>query len=223
MSLCLIGKCRRIDRSINGVSPRRRAVTADVLFSRSIVPRPGDNDNAPDWFYDEYFREVLLSYRLIFGQSTRSWKAFKRNRSARPNSHEALQKNDSASKDPLLRRLCGSRWKNEQALYASLEAEEAPNHYSPAMDFPILSDKLLRLQRFSKEQHPHDLKLLWSDRRDARQFYTFWAVLWIGSATILLALLQAALTAWQIALAYESNALAAEQNRLQALQVSMMR
>ena len=91
------------------------------------------------------------------------------------------------------------------------------------MDFPLLSDRLLRLQRFSKEQRPHDLKLLWSDRRDARQFYTFWAVLWIGSATILMALLQAGLTAWQIDLSYEANRLAAEQNRLQALQVDTMR
>ena len=209
------------------------------LFGVARAPQVRAPDDSSASFHNQdvrdYFREILLSYRLVFGQDKRSWRAFKRafatNGRSRADGEKsphfgrvkrqntAIKTRDAAVDDPLLARLCGHSWKTEEDLYKSLDADEAPNHYSPAMDFPILSDKLLRLQRFSKEQHPHDWKLLWTDRRDIRLFYTFWAVLAIGCATIVVALVQAGLTAWQIYVGYLANWLAAEQNRLQALQL----
>ena len=118
----------------------------------------------------DYFREILLSYRLLFGQDRHSWREFKRDPTLSSNQDGSIKHEASDVDDPLLHRLCGKSWKSEKELFSNLDAPEAPNYYSPSMDFPILSEKLLRLQRFSNEQHPHDLKLLWSDRRDIRKY-----------------------------------------------------
>jgi hypothetical protein len=39
-------------------------------------------------------------------------------------------------------------------------------------------------------QQPSKVTDLWRDRRNPLQWYTFWAVLWVGGASIVLAVLQ---------------------------------
>jgi len=62
--------------------------------------------------------------------------------------------------------------------------------YSAELDFPILGSRLLRIQAFNLRQQPRRIRDLWRDRRNPLQWYTFWAVLIIGGATILLGVLQ---------------------------------
>ena len=108
------------------------------------------------------FREILLSFRLLFGQDKHSWQAF--NASFR--NVAGITKDGDQVHDPLLVRLCGSKWKRERAFYRSIGAPEASNHYSAMRDFPLLGARLARLQRFSEVQNPHDWKVLWYDQRD---------------------------------------------------------
>lgn len=46
------------------------------------------------------------------------------------------------------------------------------------------------LQRFIMTQQPSRVRDMWHDRRNPLQWYTFWAVLWVGGASILLGVLQ---------------------------------
>ncbi|KAI9817883.1 MAG: hypothetical protein M1827_001002 [Pycnora praestabilis] len=155
----------------------------------------------------EFFREVLLSYRLLFSQDRGSRRTFRQEQRRRITRKD----NDNIGTcDPLLLKLCGYRWQNERKLYEDLRAPDPHNYYSPVYDFPFLGQRLLELQRFSKGQNPHDWKLLWYDRRDIMRFYTFWAVLWIGGGTIILGILQIIVAVLQLAANYD-------QNRLQAI------
>ena len=190
--------------------PRLMSHSLYIGASSASGEKSNQNPNVKD-----YLREVLLSYRLVFAQDRGSRSAFNsrfKNLSQPPNKTK-----ETADYDPLLPRICGRKWKTESdPYYKSLDADESPpTIYSPDQDFPCLGDKLLKLQRFSADQHPHNLKKLYWDRRDIRQFYTFWAVLWIGGSTILLGVVQ-------LVVAWLQLAAANEQNRLQAAQLAAM-
>ena len=122
-----------------------------ILNSRPDNPEP-----------QALFREILLSYRLLFGQDKHSWQAF----NANFRNITGITKDGDQVHDPLLVRLCGSKWTRERALYRSIAAPEASNHYSAMRDFPLLGTRLARLQHFSEVQNPHDWKVLWYDQRD---------------------------------------------------------
>lgn len=76
--------------------------------------------------------------------------------------------------------------------------------YSVRDDFPILGARLLILQHYNMRQQPSRVRDLWRDRRNPLQWYTFWAVLWIGGVTIVLAVLQVLVGVVQISLAGRS-------------------
>jgi hypothetical protein len=155
------------------------------------------NDPRPE----DFFREILLSYRIIFGQDGRSWRAFKKESSE-------LSKDRSCS-DPLLSLLCGMAWDSPEAirLYTELEADEKEDvsAYYSADDFPFLGKRLLELQSFSQGQHPYDWKVLWHDRRNVTTWWTFWAVFLIGGATILLAMVQVGFQIWQSVVSWRQS------------------
>lgn len=62
--------------------------------------------------------------------------------------------------------------------------------YSSFDDFPILGQRLAAIQVFNLRQQPSKLRDLWRDRRSPLQWYTFWAVLVVGGASVILAFLQ---------------------------------
>lgn len=62
--------------------------------------------------------------------------------------------------------------------------------YSSQDDFPLLGQRLAKLQEFTLRQQPSKLRDLWRDRRNPLQWYTFWAVLIFGGWSLLLGLLQ---------------------------------
>lgn len=61
--------------------------------------------------------------------------------------------------------------------------------YSSQDDFPLLGQRLVKLQEFNLRQQPSRLRDLWRDRRNPLQWYTFWAVLVVGGLSLLLAML----------------------------------
>jgi hypothetical protein len=149
-----------------------------------------------------YKREVLLSYRLLFGQHRRSRKAFMTNlRKTAAGKDELL--------DPLLVNLCGrgassvgplsgSRniWsKNRQDANGNLQEADT---YSIEVDFPMLGPRLANLQQWCLNQSPSRIRDLWRDHRNPMQWYTLWAVLIIGSLSLLLTLVQVLLSIAQL-------------------------
>ncbi|KAI1359610.1 hypothetical protein F5Y08DRAFT_332211 [Xylaria arbuscula] len=136
-------------------------------------------------------QEVLMSYRLLFGQYRASRKV------ARALLQEMEEKHDY---DQLLACLCTKSRKETAKMLPEtswpISCRDYDNNlqeadsYSSQDDFPILGSRLIAIQEFNLRQQPSKLRDLWRDRRSPLQWYTFWAVLIVGGLSILLAILQ---------------------------------
>ncbi len=124
----------------------------------------------------ELLEEILLSYRLIFGQDQRSRRLFKKLRPFDGVPREG--------QDRLLPELCGR--KRFDCGIALDEQEE----YDVVGDFSHLRSRIVRLSGYASTKKPRSLRQLWVDNRDSAAWLTFWAVLVFGALGILLALVQ---------------------------------
>lgn len=146
----------------------------------------------------EYFREVLLSYRLIFGQNKASWKAFCKKIPTFEKNWDCSDPHSNDA-DPMLPILCCSKYDSPKAsqIYADIDASDGVSpYYYPDSDFPFLGRRILDLQAFVSGRSPHNWRALWNDRRNVGLWWTFWAVILIGGGTILLGFLQTAFQIW---------------------------
>ncbi|KAI0115621.1 hypothetical protein GGR51DRAFT_503593 [Nemania sp. FL0031] len=127
-----------------------------------------------------YLIEVLLSYRLLFGQHGRSRQVF--------NERERENAKLNGSIDPLLDALCGDKDMNGCIDIKELIRERGV--YNADVNFPHLRERLLDLEDYSTSQRPRNLLEVWNDERDPEKLLTFRAVLIIGGVSILLSLVQ---------------------------------
>lgn len=138
-------------------------------------------------------QEVLMSYRILFGQTRGSRVLAKK-------LLQDLKKSCPHEFDELLSVLCAeSRGKIVQKVPDSLwpmscrdfnNTLQEADSYSSHDDFPMFGKRLAAIQAFNLRQQPSKLRDLWRDRRNPLQWYTFWAVLVVGSSSVLLAILQ---------------------------------
>ncbi|KAL4821927.1 hypothetical protein BDW67DRAFT_149843 [Aspergillus spinulosporus] len=149
-------------------------------------------------------QEIILSYRLLFGQDDKSRKL------AREEVYRLKNSYPNQSVDGMLLDLCereyeyGSLWwKTYDKVLRGYPSEIWPitcrtmeghlqqhDVYSARDDFPRLGLRLIKLQQFNSRQRPSKLTDLWRDRRNPLQWYTFWAVLLVGGVANILAALQ---------------------------------
>lgn len=153
------------------------------LFQDNAASTDFSNIDADDT--RQFFKEVILSYRLIFGQT----------KSSRQRFNKQLKKWDLKSKsnsDPMLYRICGHGCESEEAreIYYEIEADDPSNQYDPAVDFPFLGKRLVSIQDYVQGHKPSNFKALWYDRRNVSWWWTFWAVIIIGGLGLVLALVQ---------------------------------
>ncbi|KAJ5253883.1 hypothetical protein N7524_011063 [Penicillium chrysogenum] len=143
---------------------------------------------------NQFLVEVLLSYRLLFGQTKRSRGLF---RSIDPflRSKEANRN----MRDPLLSSLCGARSWDDLLLdlRRDWELTQKETYYLPR-DFPILRYRFVVLQRHLSASAPRTWIQLWRDKRDSAHWMTFWAVISFGAFGSLMALLQVLMQAVQM-------------------------
>jgi hypothetical protein len=138
-------------------------------------------------------QEILMSYRLLFGQEAGSRQLVKASLRAlkeeRPHDYDSFLDMVCAQKlGRKVRSLPLSLWPVTcRSFEGHLQEESA---YSSQDDFPMIGARLAKLQEFTLRQQPSRLRDLWRDRRNPLQWYTFWAVLIIGGLSILLSLLQ---------------------------------
>lgn len=148
-----------------------------------------DSDSQTDPY--SAHREILLSYRLLFAQSRRSRRLIR---------YELDKLRSQGKLDPLLRTLSSTSLPSLHSTlprdifpYSTLTAEgtlQESDTYSAHEDFPSFGYRLLILQRYNLRQQPSRVKDLWRDRRNPLQWYTFWAVVWVGGISIVLSVLQ---------------------------------
>ncbi|KAH8160122.1 hypothetical protein CIB48_g8123 [Xylaria polymorpha] len=157
---------------------------------------PDDHDNQAAFGglnqpFDDYCREILLSFGLIFGQDKRS------RREALSNANKAWR--ETFQSDKLLRQLCSEPW-CENILYDYLHSPPVRANYSLRHDFRFLGRNLAAVQEYMNLQSPNDFMTVLFDVRDPLRFWTFVAAIGFGSAAILLGIIQAVLAAAQVAL-----------------------
>lgn len=159
-------------------------------------------------------QEVILSYRLLFGQDGKSRKVAREEVSKLKES--CARKNQNV--DAMLLDLCERKyehrrlwWKTYDKMLQGYPAEIWPvtcrtmeghlqqsDVYSVVDDFPRLGRRLIRLQQFNARQRPSRLTDLWRDRRNPLQWYTFWAVVVVGGLANILATLQLAVAVVEV-------------------------
>jgi len=162
----------------------------DVFESINVYSCATQDEDNPQWASEpeisQLLIEILISYRLLFGQNKESRKVFKQI--------------GSHMDDITLQQLCSSK----EPLFPELFKER--DFYRLKRDFPVLRSRLAILSHQMSSMKPRGWKELWKDKRDSAQdkrdsaqWLTFWAVIVIGGAGILLSLIQVLLQAVQLA------------------------
>ena len=165
-----------------------------------------ERDEAILYGTQAFKQEVLLSYRVIFGQNEASRKLFR--------NEERSAAGQTQPVDPLLDLLCGHVLKRKRQDLPTdlwpLSCRDPQGHlqeqdvYSTTTDFPTLGPRLLRLQAYSLRQTPSKIRDLWRDFRTPLQWYTFWAVVLFGGLGVCLGTLQTLLAIAQVVSVYEN-------------------
>jgi hypothetical protein len=125
---------------------------------------------------EQFFEEILLTYRLIFGQDDRSYKAFSRMVPVWEEQRGRTSWEMTWACDPMLLILCSKSATSEEArkIYDEIDADEPANCYDPSTQFPFFGKRLLELQQFVKQHQPQNVRALLNDRRDVAAWYTLW-------------------------------------------------
>ncbi|MCJ1365751.1 hypothetical protein MMC16_004876 [Acarospora aff. strigata] len=135
--------------------------------------------------------EILCSYRLLFGQNKEARKLFRRTR--------PFEDMPSEAHDPLLTLLCSRK------SFDSFEVGKPQGSYRVARDFPMLRCRLAILKRQLSVLKPRGWMELWRDKRDSAHWFTFWAVIIIGGAGLLLSFIQVILQIVQVSQSVNGN------------------
>ena len=136
-----------------------------------------------------FLREVLSSYRLLFGQSKEGRQYFRQTVHS-----QAFEDIPPEGQDPLLTILCGRK-----TIDFSAHGKDR-TLYRLARDFPMLRCRIAVLKKLLDTSKPRGWKELWRDKRDSAQWVTFWAVIVIGGAGLLLSFMQVVLALLQLTL-----------------------
>jgi hypothetical protein len=133
----------------------------------------------------DILHEVVLSYRLLFGQSKHSRKLFQHLSDSNPTLY--------LNADPFLYSLCAKKHPDHYL------TPQDRSTYSVHHDFPVLGERITLLGRELKGTKPKTWMDLIRDRRDTTQYWTFWLVAMIGGASISLSFIQVILQGIQMA------------------------
>jgi len=148
---------------------------------KNHAARASEDVTQPDVPVDELFEEILLSYRVIFGQDERSWKAFSHTMQSKEDHSEPSTISSwepSGDFDPMLHVVCGESAEKPgpRQIYDEIEAPtcESRSVYVPHVDFRFLGKRLLDLQDFVDQHQPKNVRGLLNDRRDVAAWYMLW-------------------------------------------------
>ncbi|KAI9719974.1 MAG: hypothetical protein M1812_003099 [Candelaria pacifica] len=172
--------CRHDEEAISRGVIHRSVSTCCIMnesdIAKSCATQGDDTSGASEGEITDFLREVLLSYRLLFGQSKDTRNLFR--------TMDPFEDVASEGRDDLLMRLCGRKSVDTSAFGKERSAYHLPQH------FPILRFKIAVLKAQLSVSKAKGWRELWRDRRDSTNWYTFWAVLIIGGVGILLSFLQ---------------------------------
>ena len=159
---------------------RSHHLTEEISYDGRLLidhaTRLYEDVRAPEVLTEQFFEEILRTYRLIFGQDDRSYKAFSRMVPVWEEKRGRASWETTWACDPMLLILCGKSATSEEArkIYDEIDANEPHNCYNPNIEFPFFGKRLLELQQFVKQHQPQNVRALLNDRRDVAAWYTLW-------------------------------------------------
>jgi hypothetical protein len=145
------------------------------------------------------FQEILLSYRLLFAADSKSRKLFfEIYLPEAKNKPQAsfIKKLVSPPKSKDISKISSDCWP-ESVINSEGQLIE-PDVYTSSIDFVIFGRRLIELQNHCARQYPSKIRDMWFDRRNRREWITFWAVLIVGGISIILSFLQFVMTIMQV-------------------------
>lgn len=163
-----------------------------------------DDRPSEDFSVSNLLSEVMLSYTLLFRDDNRSRREYKSTERERA----ALATNDNRLYvDPCLDELCSN------SIPTSFSTFRSPvrDSYDASADFPILRDRLKRIQDFMKGIQPNRFMSVWRDRRDLRLWYTIWVVIILSVISLVVSVVSMALAAAQVNIAWKAYKLQLQQ------------
>ncbi len=137
-----------------------------------------------------FLREVLLSYRLLFGQHPKSRRLFQRIYSPSELPFE--------QPDTLLSVLCTARRLGLEE-GDRVFPEDHPVYFA-ARHFPVLCQRIELLAKELDGRKPKSIRDLITDRRDKLQWWTFWLISILGGLGLILSTVQIILQGVQISM-----------------------
>ncbi len=138
----------------------------------------------------KFLKEILRSYDLLFRADRRSRKVYQNFERSRAS---LIKPPGQHCVDPTLDELCGY---NISAYFTQVRET-----FDSQTEFPILKDRLKKIQDYVKGIQPNRFMALWRDQRDLRLWYTIWAVIILSVIGLIIALVSMFLAAIQVNLA----------------------
>ncbi|KFG79907.1 hypothetical protein MANI_009193 [Metarhizium anisopliae] len=162
---------------VSALQLRNMQEQAIDVIHRCGSKSPGPTPWASERDIEELLQEILLSYRLLFGQNRRSRNLFCQ---LRP-----FQGIPNEGHDKFLSSICGV--KKFKCPIKLIEREE----YDLSGDFSHFRSRMVQLNSYTSSKKPRSILQLWRDKRDSTAWIAFWSVLIFGSVSILLGVVQA--------------------------------
>ena len=160
-------------------------LSGGMIYSFASIERYSADPRADKEDISQFLQEVLLSYRLLFGQSAKSRRLFR---------HTFKPPGHNSQVDTLLPLICTRK---QLADIPTSIPMDRPIYFA-ARDFPVLYERIEIISKELKDARPKSIHDLIRDRRDTLQYWTFWLVAIIGGISILLSLIQVILQAVQL-------------------------
>lgn len=162
-----------------------KKIFADLISS--LLDTFHDPSQRPDGFSaGQFVTEILKSLSLLFRDSKQSRRNFRRVQL------KNLSRTYEKDLDPLLVQLC-----TRKEPFPCIGSPQLT--YTKTRDFPILAERIAVLQEFVGAPKSSGIKAVWKDRRNKKDWYTFWAVVFYGTAGLILGTIQTVLQAVQTA------------------------
>lgn len=203
----------------NSALPPRGGLLVEIMGSSYQRLLRGCYENVEDEGFEPHIdlitihQEILLSYRLIFAYNAGCQKVLMSTYPYR------VQIGPHAADSSLLCRLTTVKDNWWMRFYRHLTGTRNGVHTLPQKvwpdwardaagclaeqeqwcrdEFAFFGRRLLIMQEFNNRRSPSTLRGMWQDRRNRREWITFWAVLVVGGMSLIFAVIQIALAIWQ--------------------------
>ncbi|KAK5630390.1 hypothetical protein RRF57_006105 [Xylaria bambusicola] len=168
-SFC-VSSLQELNSRGTGEGGRKSVLHACAFEKNGPLPWASEED------VDGLLQEILLSYRVIFGQSKRSRAVF---RKLRP-----FASIPTCGQDQSLAELCSR--KRPSCSVQLVEREE----YDLTVHFPHLRSRIAQLSGYASRKKPRSLRRLWQDRRDSPAWLAYWSAILFGLIGLFLVFVQ---------------------------------